>query len=166
MTTSVKPMLDAKLVNAIMEATSDVLTTMAATQVQLKELQPQVDYKPTGDISSVMGLSGENGEGMIALSFSLSLANKLVSRLLGVGEHSLSGEDRVDGIGELVNMISGRAKIAISDNGADPYRLTLPSIILGANHEVASRPKNAPYLVLLFDVEGDTFAVQVAFKQR
>lgn len=162
--TATRSALDAKLVNTMVDATIEVLGTMAATNVRLKEVAPQMTYKSGGDISAVIGIAGENGEGMVAISFPDTLANLLVSRLLGIEPDGLEAEDQVDGIGEIVNMISGKAKTVLSDTSATPYKLSLPSIIKGNNHEIASRPKNAPFLGMEFEAEGDVFRLQMTFK--
>jgi chemotaxis protein CheX len=159
-----KSALDAKLVNPVIASTIEVLDTMASTKVVLQNIQPQKDYNPTGDISAVIGILGEDGEGMISLSFSYKLADTIVSRLLGLNSDEISKEDRSDGIGEIVNMISGNAKTALSQSTTTPYKLTLPTLIQGSGHEVASRPKNSPYLVIIFESEGETFHLQMSFK--
>jgi len=156
--------MDAVLVNAISEATIDVLKTMANTDVKLQGVGAKADYMPTGDISAIIGITGESGEGMVSLSFTNSLASLIVSRLLGQTPESISSDDRCDGIGELINMISGNAKVALSNGSGTPYKLSLPTIILGATHEVASRPRNNPYLVMQFEVEGLHFTLQISFK--
>ena len=158
--------IDSVLVNAISRATMDVLKTMANTDVQFNGVAAKPDYVGTGDISAIIGITGESGEGMIGLSFSTKLASLIVSRLLGQAPESISGDDRCDGIGELVNMISGNAKVSLSQNSGTPYKLSLPTIILGAGHEVASRPKNNPYLLMTFEVEGMPFHLQLSFKYR
>jgi chemotaxis protein CheX len=158
-----KTALDARLVNPIVSATVEVLETMASTRATLKEVVPKPDYAPSGDISAVIGIVGSDGEGLVALSFSNELANVIVSRLLGVKPDELSPDDRCDGIGELVNMISGNAKTALSQSTSGTYRLTIPTIILGASHEIARRPKS-PYLILSFTVEEFEFNLQVSFK--
>ena len=157
--------IDAHLVNNFMDAVVNVLGTMSGTQVALKELLPALDYKPQGDVSSIIGISGEHGEGMVALAFYEPLAKKLVSRLLGLQTEELSQEDLMDGIGELVNMISGKAKTGLSEASGVLYRLSLPSIIKGADHQIAGRPKNCPFMCMVFEAEGETFTLQVSFRQ-
>jgi chemotaxis protein CheX len=158
--------IDATLVNAISQATLGVLKTMANTDVQFKGVSAKPDYVASGDISAIIGIIGDSGEGVISLSFSTELANLMVSRLLGQTPDSITGDDRCDGIGELVNMISGNAKVALSQNSETPYKLSLPTIILGSGHEVASRPKNNPYLLMTFETEGLMFHLQLSFKFR
>ncbi len=161
---SEKKALDAKLVNALIKSTQDVLGTMANTTVSVKEIRPQDKYVSGGDISAIIGITGEGGEGMVALSFPITLASLIVSRLIGVSSDTISAEDRSDGIGELVNMISGNTKTSLSSETNSNYRLSLPSIILGSGHEIAARPKNCPYLCIAFEADGQTFSLQVSFK--
>lgn len=161
---SSKSDLDATLVNTVIKATSDVLSTMANTQVTFKEVRAEKQYQSCGDISATIGISGEHGEGMIALSFPMTLASLIVSRLLGVQVATLTSEDRADGVGELINMISGQTKTALSKNSGSTYKMTLPTTIIGINHQISSSPKNTPFLNITFDVEGQCFNLQIAFK--
>jgi chemotaxis protein CheX len=157
--------LDAALINAIIESTTEVFSTMVNTPVTLKGVMPQDDYHSQGDISGVIGITGDDGEGMVAISFSLELGNLLVGRLLGMEGKPIPSDDRSDGVGELLNMISGRTKAMLSGDKAVPYRLSLPMVIQGPNHELSSRPKNCPYLVIQFLAEDKyPFTVQVSFK--
>ncbi|MGE0201123.1 MAG: chemotaxis protein CheX [Candidatus Melainabacteria bacterium] len=156
--------LDATLVNSLIKATTDVLSMMTQTEVNVKEVKPQADYHASGDLSALIGITGTGGEGMVALSFPLNLSTLLVSRLLGVNADSITSEDRCDGIGELVNMISGNAKTTIASESGNTYKLSLPSIIQGKGHEVSTRPKGAPYIVIVFEAEKQEFQLQVTFK--
>jgi CheY-specific phosphatase CheX len=76
----------------------------------------------------------------------------------------ITSEDMCDGIGELVNMVSGRAKTSLSEDSGSLYRLSLPSIIKGPGHEIGGRPKNCPFLFLVFEAEGHSFILQVTFR--
>lgn len=161
-----KTALDASLVNTVVNATTEVLTTMAGIPVAFKEVRAQENYRPMGDISAVIGIIGQSGEGMIALSFSHKLASYIVAQLLGTEPAKLSADDRVDGVGELVNMISGNAKSSLSHADGEVYKLTLPTVVQGSDHSISTGPKNCPYLVVVFDTEGETFNLQVSFKSH
>jgi CheY-specific phosphatase CheX len=160
----VKSGLDAVLVNSIIAATNSVFSTMVNTPVSVKEIRAQAQYASSGDLSAVIGILGEKGEGMMSLSFSTEQANVIVARLLGSSPEGINADDRCDGIGELVNMISGNTKTALSRENGSSYTLSLPTVIVGKGHEVQVRPKNCPYLLILFDMEGYEFGVQVTFK--
>lgn len=156
--------LDAKLVNNLADAVMQVLGTMVGAPTQLKEVLPSLDYTPTGDVTSLIGISGEHGEGMLALSFTADLARLFVARLLGLEPADVADDDLVDGVGELINMISGRAKIGLSESSGSLYRLSLPQIIVGDNHQITSPIKNTPFLFLVFESEGAEFGLQVSFR--
>jgi chemotaxis protein CheX len=162
--TQAKSGLDAGLVNNLSDAVIQVLGTMVGTPTHLKEVLPSLDYTPTGDVTSLIGISGEHGEGMLALSFTADLARLLVARLLGLAPEDLADEDLIDGVGELINMISGRAKIGLSESSGSLYRLSLPQIIVGANHQISSPIKNTPFLFLVFEADGYEFGLQVSFR--
>ena len=156
--------LDAELVNPIISATTQVLHTMANTDAKLKGIRAQPDYFAMGDISAVIGITGSKGEGMVALSFTIANASLLVSKLLGISPEQISSDDRSDGIGELANMISGQAKSTLAEQTQSPYKLSLPSIILGSGHQICSRPKGTPYLIMEFEAEGQPFYLQITYK--
>lgn len=162
--TNVKSGLDATLVNALINSTKDIFLTMSNSTITVKEIKPQADFCSTGDLSAVISILGEKGEGMLSLSFSIELANIIVSRLLGTSPTSITSDDRGDGIGELVNMISGATKTTISRESDSAYTLSLPTIIMGKGHQVQARPKNSPYLLIVFELEGHEFSLQVTFK--
>lgn len=160
----VKSGLDAILVNALINSTKDIFLTMANSTITVKDIKPQADFCSTGDLSAVISIMGEKGEGMLSLSFSIDSANIIVSRLLGSSPASVTSDDRGDGIGELVNMISGATKTTLSRESGSTYNLSLPTIIMGKGHQVQARPKNSPYLHIVFELEGHEFNLQVTFK--
>jgi chemotaxis protein CheX len=159
--------LDVRLVNPIVSATMEVLGTMANMQVKLKATKAEKDFLPSGDISAVIGILGEEGEGMVSLSFPMAMASQIVANLLGLSPADLSAEDRADGVGEVVNMVSGNAKAALSRESGGTYKLSLPTIIVGGNHEVISRPKSTPSLIMEFEAEdGSCFQLQLNYRKN
>lgn len=155
--------LDAALVNAMIKATEEILVTMANSSITVKNILPLKDYAPIGDISGVISIHGDRGKGVVILSFPVRLANLIVGRLLGSKPDSVSSSDRCDGIGELANMVSGRVKTTLAQENNATYSLSLPSIIQGQGHDIATRPRSVPYLKLTFDLEGHEFFLQMAF---
>jgi chemotaxis protein CheX len=102
---------------------------------------------------------------MVSLSFNEGFAKVVVARLLGSDPSVLSPDDVADGIGELVNMISGNAKTALSASSSVPYKLSLPTVIRGANHEICRQKTGSPFLMMEFEGEGERFYLQLTFKQ-
>jgi CheY-specific phosphatase CheX len=160
-----EPAINAKLVNPIIVATVEAMETQANLTVALKTFIAHTDYHPNGDISAVIGISGDGGEGMISISFSLPMASMIVSRVQGTKPEHVSADERSDGLGELVKMIADKTKTALSLGEQTSYIVSLPTTILGAKHDIYERPRQVPYLVLEFETdENQTFNVQVGFK--
>lgn len=153
--------LDVRLVNPFVQSAIEVLSTMANTNIVRKEVLLKKDYRMFGDVSAVIGIMGEKIEGSVAVTFHEELAHRIVGRMLGMDGDALSSEEVHDGLGELVNMISGKAKTSLSTVDGLQFNLALPTIVTGIGHEIAHRP-GTPCLVIVFDAEDMPFAVQVA----
>lgn len=162
--TTMQP-LDAVLINAAMQATTNVMSVMANTQVLMKEVKAEADYKCNADITAMINISGAQGEGMMALSFSIELADLVVNRMLGTQAKCITSDDRSDVLGELINMISGSTKSALSQQHNTLYQLSLPIVVQGDDHIICTPIKDMPYLVMVFQAEEFTFSLRVAFKK-
>ena len=83
------------------------------------------------DISGIIGLAGEV-RGAIVISFPKLVALKIVSDFLKE-DIKIFGDDVIDTIGELVNIIAGNAKKDLEE-----YRIviSLPSVVKGPNHQI------------------------------
>jgi CheY-like chemotaxis protein len=95
------------------------------TILELRRLQP--DLK----IIAISGGGRMVPGDYLPIARHLGAARTLASRMLGLAEAELQGDDMVnDAIGELSNMIVGCAKSRLCDAGA-PCVLTIPSIVRG-----------------------------------
>ena len=140
-------------------STKDVFSTMASMDVDFKQVYFQNEHRLLGDISGVIGLSGE-AEGTVVVTFYWELAQRVISSIMGVAPHEIGPELLNDGVGEIINMISGSAKRYLTDTPFY-FQLSLPTVILGWQHEIG-HPENSTVAVLLFDVEDESFAVQIS----
>lgn len=164
MTTKPAAGLDPKFINPFIIATNDVLTTMAGVQtVTKKQMGIKKDRILFGEISGIMGVTG-NVKGSISLSFTDNLAKKLVASMLEMEPEKLSHEDIMDGVGELLNMISGNAKKLLSGTEFS-FTISLPSVIRGPQHELLIQ-KEAISIQVNFEADGDEFALQISFDPR
>jgi chemotaxis protein CheX len=144
-------------------STKDVFSTMASMDVDFKQIYFQNEHRMLGDISGVIGLSGE-AEGTVVVTFYWELAQQVISSIMGVSPDDIGPELLNDGVGEIINMISGSTKRYLADTPFY-FQLSLPTVILGWQHEIGY-PENSTVAVLLFDVEGKSFAVQVSLTPR
>jgi chemotaxis protein CheX len=94
------------------------------------------------DISGIIGLSG-GAKGTVSLSFPRVTALKTVSEF--IGEKQLALDDTVkDAVGELANIVAGAAK---KDLTQYKISISLPSVIIGENHQVQGGREVIPLLV-------------------
>ncbi len=145
------------------ESTKQVFSTMGSMTTNYKGVYFKNDYNLLGDVSGIIGLSG-NAEGMVVITFYWDLAQKIISSIMGVEEEEISPELINDGVGELINMISGAAKRYLSES---PYlfQLSLPTVFVGWQHEIG-HPEKASVAVLMFDIEEKSFAIQVSLTAK
>lgn len=101
------------------------------------------------DLSVVVGFTGGR-RGAVILSLTERTACRLVSRFAGEQLEEL-GPTVIDGVGEILNIIAGRAKTAFARE-ASGIDMSLPTIVMGREHEV-HRLKDAPTLLLPFASE-------------
>jgi len=113
---------------------------------------------PTYDVSGIIGLSGD-AQGCIAISFPKIVALKVVSAILGA-EVKVVGEELVDGIGELANIIAGNAKQHF--DGLN-LLISLPNVVIGRNHMLGAL-KGIPTIVVPFVSSVGMFSIEVAIK--
>ncbi|MCP4704085.1 MAG: chemotaxis protein CheX, partial [candidate division Zixibacteria bacterium] len=73
-------------------------------------------------------------------------------------------EDLHDGIGEIINMISGAAKAVLNEKG-NSISIAIPTVIIGFGHQIA-HPRDVPVVVLIFEVNEQPFAIQLCISSK
>jgi chemotaxis protein CheX len=101
------------------------------------------------DVSALVGFVGGR-RGAVVLSLSERTACRIVSRFAGE-ELDEIGPTVLDGVGEILNIIAGRAK-AVLLKDTNTIDISLPTIVSGREHEV-HRLRDAPTLLLPFASE-------------
>ncbi|MBX2860265.1 MAG: chemotaxis protein CheX [Vampirovibrio sp.] len=158
--------LDAELVNIFLHSTMTVVETTTGEPVELIQAIPLQQGRSPGDLSAIIQIVSEKGEGIVILTFPIVLARNLSAKMMGVKPHTVTPEIRTDFVSEIANMIAGFAKQSLGSKSTKPYRLTLPVIVIGASHEVSSRLWTSPGLILEFRAMGQEFSVQVSFTEQ
>jgi chemotaxis protein CheX len=125
-------------IEQIEKLTQTAVTRVFHSMVSM-ELTPElpVPLPPStaGQIIASVGFIGE-ATGVIYLYADVSFAVVIASRMLGIPEAEVDGEDMVnDAIGELSNMVVGYVKSHLQDGGL-PCTLTIPSIVRGQHLSV------------------------------
>lgn len=143
--------------------TINVLQTMAGTQASFREVYFSNDMRIFGDISGIIGLSGES-EGTVAVTFYWDLARIIIARMMKVEQEQINAEHIHDGVGELINMISGSTKKMFKGTPFH-FNLSLPTVVVGSGHQLG-HPDGSSIAMLIFDVDEQAFVLQVCLKPQ
>jgi len=149
--------------NSFIKNTRNVLHTTSSVEVAFKEVYFTNDFRVFGDISGIIGLSGE-AEGTLGITFYWPLAKMIIAKMMGVDEEHINADLIHDGVAEIINMISGSTK---KDFVGKPYHfeISLPSVIVGSGHQIG-HAENTPIAVMIFEVNYQFFALQVCLKAK
>ncbi|MDR2394923.1 MAG: chemotaxis protein CheX [Treponema sp.] len=93
---------------------------------------PDTDLLYTGDISALIRFSGQ-AQGGVLISMKRALAQKLTNLLIGT-EHTTLDEEVMDTLGEIVNIIAGRAKERLENTVK--LAISLPTISVDNDYGV------------------------------
>lgn len=142
-------------INPFILSLKNVLQTMLECEARRGAISLKQDNRATHPISGVIGLSG-TAVGTVVLSLSESFAMKAASVML-LTEATELNDDVLDAVGELTNMVAGRAKAELEE-----YELSvsLPNVITGMGHEVHF-PSNVTPLSIAFDTDWGPLTLEV-----
>lgn len=144
-------------INPFVTATMETFKSMVKTAVTPGKISLVSTSHLKYDISGIIGLSG-GAKGTVSLSFPRLTALKAVSEF--IGEKQLALDDTVkDAVGELANIVAGAAK---KDLTQYKISISLPSVIIGENHQVQGGKEVIP-LAVPFESPLGSFHLVVGF---
>ena len=150
--------MDVSYVNPFVVSTIETLKKMLNIDSRAGKLSLKDSSLHSYDVTGVIGLTGE-AAGSICLSFPQDVAYKAVSALLGV-QVTMMGDEVTDGIGELVNIVAGNAKQYLTQFNLS---ISLPKVVVGRNHSVASMSGVPTIVVPIISSLGE-FAMEISLK--
>ncbi len=153
--------MDAKLINPFIEATLNVLGTMASTKAEAGKPYLKEDQVARGDVSGILGLTGE-AKGTISVSFSEKCILSIVSNMFGEDMKELNEEIK-DAVGEIANLISGQARQKLEELGKS-FKAAIPTVIMGKNHTITHITKD-PIIAIPFNTDSGEFTIEICFEQ-
>jgi chemotaxis protein CheX len=153
--------MDAALINPFINATLNVLKTMANVTCRPGRPYLKKDNLPTGDVTGVIGLTGAV-RGTVALTFKAESICAIVSNMLGE-EISTLDKDVSDAVGELTSMISGQARKELEGQG-QVLEAVVPEVLSGRHHPVMQQVEGAS-IAIPFSTRGGNFSIEVCFEE-
>lgn len=129
----------------VQESVEEVFSTMLSMDVKVLETQEGDEMPPASNVG-VVGTVGMAGKinGAIYMSYSNSLACKIVENMMGEPPSSVEEPDVADVIGELANMVAGGMKRRTARNGYNGL-LVPPVVMVGEGIKI--EPNDAPIAV-------------------
>lgn len=152
--------MDAKIVNPFINATLNVLETMAFVKAESGKPYLKNDDIAQGDVSGVIGFTGE-ANGTLSITFDELCILKIVSSMFGE-EMTEINEEIADAVGELTNMISGQARKELEEVGKK-YQAAIPTVITGKNHKLETKTQG-PKIAIPFKTEFGSFTIEVCLE--
>src|SRR5687767_8479212 len=115
-----------EFVNPFIQAATEVLESELGTKTERGDLRLQKSAFTTNEVTALVGVTGAVS-GMVLYSMSADTARGIVSKMLGQAFPEFD-ELAQSGIGELGNVITGRAGILLAEAGY-PSNITPPALV-------------------------------------
>lgn len=145
------------IIQAFIGAGRDVLAQEMGEPVEPGKMKMQGGPYKTNDVTVIIGLAGDM-EGSVILSMSKDTALAYVSRVMGEATAELD-ELAQSGVGELANVIAGRAGVTLGEKGDDVV-IAPPTIIMGAGSTLSTL--GLPRLILPVETPLGVVEIQLA----
>ncbi len=153
--------MDVRFINPFLEATANVIKTMAFITLTPGRPFLKKDHVALGDVTGIIGLSGD-AKGSLSVTLNTALVKQIIRNMLGEEINDLGAEAQ-DAVGELTNMISGDARRGLAQDGFN-LSAAIPTIITGKSHTI-KHVVSGPTIVIPFTSEGGgQVSVEVALQ--
>ncbi|MBU0514192.1 MAG: chemotaxis protein CheX [Proteobacteria bacterium] len=151
--------MEVKYINPFLNATINVIKTMAFVDARPGKPYVKKDDAAVGDVSGIIGITGDN-EGTLSISFSQACIEAILTNMLGESISGINEEVR-DAVGEITNMISGDARRVLDEMGLK-LSAAIPTVISGKDHTI-THISTGPTIAIPFTTDHGPFTVEVCF---
>jgi chemotaxis protein CheX len=150
-----------EFVNPFVQAALEVIESEIGGETDRGEISLHRSAYTTDEVTAVVGVAGRIA-GLVMYSMSEETARAIVERLMGREFPEFDGLAQ-SGIGELGNVITGRAGVLLAEAGY-PSNITPPALLMGKGSMVTTLDLNR----LVFPLQTDlgTLEIQVVLKEN
>ena len=152
--------MDAKIINPFINATMNVIETMAFVKCRPDKPYLKKDNVAKGDVTGVIGVTGE-ANGTISITFEEASILRIVSSMFSEDITELNFEV-ADAVGELTNMVSGQARSKLEEAGKIFHSAT-PTVITGRNHMIV-HITDGPKIAVPFSTDDGGFTMEICLE--
>ena len=149
--------MDAKIINPFINATMNVIETMAFVKSKPDKPYLKKDNTAKGDVTGVIGVTGE-ANGTVSITFEEASILQIVSSMFSEEITELNFEV-ADAVGELTNMVSGQARSKLEELGIIFHSAT-PTVITGKNHMIV-HITDGPKIAVPFTTDAGGFTMEI-----
>lgn len=151
------------------DACKSVFSLMVDVEIEIGKPLVKDQSKSSGDITSIMGISGvyesesctNKFQGMLCLSFPTGTYLKVASGMLGQ-EYTEFDDDIRDVGNEITNIIMGNAKGVLSETGYK-IEMSIPSLIIGKGHLI-NYPKKSTIILIPITCDHGDFFIELCYQ--
>jgi len=148
-----------EFVNPFLQAASEVLDSELGGEVERGTLRLQKTAFTTDEVTALVGVTGTLN-GLVLYSMSQATALRIVSRVMSQEFEEFDAIAQ-SGIGELGNVITGRASVLLSEAGY-PSNISPPAVVLGEGTMITTL--DLIRLVLPLQTDVGPLEIQVVLK--
>ncbi len=153
--------MDAKLLNPFIQAAVDVLKAEVEATVSRGEISLQKSSLTSDDITVLINLVGDV-YGVVMYGMHTKTCLNLVSKMMGQEISELNSLAQ-SGVGELGNVISGRATIRFSEAGYIS-NISTPTVVNGNGIEISTL--GFPRIVVPLETQFGILTVHIALREK
>jgi chemotaxis protein CheX len=148
-----------EFVNPFIQAASEVLDVELGSETQRGNLRLHKSAFTTDEVTALVGVTGTLS-GLVLYSMSQATALGIVSKMIGQDFDEFDALAQ-SGIGELGNVITGRAGVLLSEAGY-PSNITPPALVIGKGTMITTLDLHR--LVFPLQTEVGSLEIQVVLK--
>lgn len=148
-------------VNPFIESASDVLVEIAQLKSIRGKLTMKDPNKPFRDVCAILGVIG-SVQGQVVYGFDEATAKNVVSRMMMGAEVSEFDEMARSALGELGNIITGKASVSLESSG---YHIDIspPTLVMANNLRISSL--KIPMIVVPLETDAGIIEIYVGLEE-
>ena len=154
--------MNVEFINPFIASLTNVLKTMAQTELKPGKPKKKSDTVARGDVSGMIGLVGDSIKGSLSITFEEPLALEIMNRMLGE-KPSVIDDEVSDMVGEIANMVCGGAKLALAEHGYE-FGMATPIVVSGKNHSI-NHQVDGPKMIMPFSHEFGKAYLEICFNK-
>ncbi len=153
--------MKAEYVNPFVESASVVLEEIAQLKSERGKLSLKDMNQPFRDVCAILGVVG-SVQGQVIYGFDETTAKNVVSRMMMGAEVIEFDEMARSALGELGNIITGKASVALESSGF-PIEISPPTLVMAQNVRISSL--KIPMIIVPLKTDVGTIEIYVGLEQ-